>query len=140
MAFAAQHAGREAHEIASLPLIHVDWVDPLWTDWDEFLRRAHINVGALKGRRFSNFDAAMEACCKNQGLALGWHRYILEERAAGSLVPFTTLSVPSPGAYYVTWNSSSAHRDAVAALRLWLLEKAADDAGSTLQLDISAHR
>ncbi len=123
-AFAARYAGHAAADIAALPLIHVDWVDPLWTGWDEFLRRVNVRAGTLKGRRFSNFDTAMEACCRGQGLALGWHRYILAERESGALVPFTELSVPSPGAYYATWNSSSAHREPVETLREWLLERA----------------
>ena len=125
--FAQRHSDHDPDDIAALPLIHVNWVDPLWTDWDEFLRRVRVQAGTLKGRRFSNFDAAMDACRRDQGLALGWHRYIVEERAAGTLLRFTALSVPAPGAYYVTWNPNGAQRDPVGTLQNWLLEMAADD-------------
>lgn len=126
-AFAARHAAHRAEEIAALPLLHVDWVDPDWTGWPEFLRRLRLSGSALRGRRFSSFDAAIHACRSNQGVALGWDRLLRDELATGAIVPFTSLSLPSPGAYYLTWNATRPPREAARVLVDWIAATAAAD-------------
>jgi LysR family glycine cleavage system transcriptional activator len=69
--FAAKHRDATAEALPDLPLLHVDWVDPEWADWDEVLRRANIPHGPNKGRRFSKFSVALQAAQADQGVAIG---------------------------------------------------------------------
>ena len=51
--------GRETdRNIETLDLLHVDDVDPEWTGWDEFLRRAGVSHGPLLGRRLTPTETA----------------------------------------------------------------------------------
>jgi LysR family transcriptional regulator, glycine cleavage system transcriptional activator len=124
-AFAKRHADCTADDIPQLPLLHVDWVDAGWTGWDELLHRASIPHGALGGRRFSTFGMALQACQEDQGLAVGWDRLIHDLVAAGKIVPFADLRVPSPGSYYLTRNANRDISKAASVLRDWLLDMAA---------------
>lgn len=123
--FAEKYAGATPQDIPNLPLLHVDWVDPEWTDWDEFLRRANIEHGPLAGGRFNNFAVTLQACQDDQGLAVGWHRLVQPLIAAGRLVKFTTVQVPAPGSYYLTWNDKRELSEAAKVLRAWLINEAA---------------
>lgn len=126
-ALAARYRGITPADLPSLPLLHVDWVDPDWTGWDEVLRRGHIAPAPLAGRRFSNFAFALQACLDGQGVAIGWHRLVHEHVAAGTLVPLTDLKLRAPGAYYLTWNRHLAMGDAVRTMRDWIVEQAAKE-------------
>lgn len=123
--FAESHAGARSEDIPSLPLLHVEWVDPDWTGWSEFLSRTGIPHGPLPGRRFSNFAVTLQATEEDQGVALGWHHLVAARIEAGRLVRFTDLSMPAPGGYYLTWNDNRELSDAAVTLRDWLVEVAA---------------
>lgn len=110
--------------IASLPLLHVDWAETDWTDWDEFLRRADIAHGPLPGVRMNNFFATLQACEGGHGLAVGWHRLVDPLIQAGKLTRVTDISMPAPGSYYLTWNDKRDLSSAAQALRAWLIEEA----------------
>jgi LysR family transcriptional regulator, glycine cleavage system transcriptional activator len=125
--FAREYAGCDAADIPDLPLLHVEWVDAEWTGWDELLRRAEIQHGALSGRRFSTFGVVLQACQDDQGLAIGWHRLVCAMIDAGRLVPFTNLRIPSPGSYYLSWNANREVSDATRTLRDWLVAAAAEE-------------
>lgn len=125
--FAAQHEGATAGDISALPLLHVDWVDPTWTGWDELFRRAGIPHGPLGGRRFSTFAVAIQACRDDQGVAVGWHRLLRDQVAAGALVAFTDLVIPAPGSYHLTWNEARSLSPGAEVMRDWLVETARDD-------------
>lgn len=123
--FAEAHAGAAAADIPALPLLHMDWADPDWTNWDEFLTRAGIPHGAaLPGRRFGALPVVLQACQDDQGLAVGWHRLVRPLIETGRLVRFTDLRIASPGSYHLTWNANRPAGDAVATLREWLLATA----------------
>lgn len=123
--FAEKHAGAKPQDIPNLPLLHVDWVDPDWTDWDEFLRRADIEHGPLAGGRLSSFPISLQACQDDQGIAVGWHRLVQPLIAEGKLVRFTSLEVPAPGSYYLTWNDKRELSEAAKVLQTWLVSEAA---------------
>ena len=122
--FAERHTAVAASDLPKLPLLHVDWVDPDWTGWDELLRRGHIAHGGLTGRRFGNFDVALQACKDGHGIAVGWHRMVEGLIARGELVRFTVLSMPAPGAYYLTWNANLSLKGQAAEFREWLVAEA----------------
>jgi LysR family transcriptional regulator, glycine cleavage system transcriptional activator len=128
-AFAERYADCKLEDIPLLPLLHVDWVDAEWTSWDELLHRASIPHGALGGRRFSTFGVALQACQDDQGIAVGWNRLIHDVVAEGKVVPFTSLRIPSPGSYFLSWNANREISAAASILRDWLLEVASGPLG-----------
>lgn len=122
--FAAKHRDATAQTLPDLPLLHVDWVDPEWADWDEVLRRAKIPHGPMRGRRFSKFSVALQAAQADQGVAVGWHRLVRPLMQEGRLVRLTDLEMTAPGGYYLTWNDRRTLSPAAETLRSWLREAA----------------
>lgn len=139
--FLAAHPAASAEELAGLPLLHVDWVDPDWAGWDEFMTRAKVSRGAGRGRRFGKFAVALQAAMADQGVALGWGRLVSEHLASDRLVRITDLVLPAPGAYYVTWNANRLLSPAAQVLLDWLRQKAAEERharlGDSLFRDLS---
>jgi len=120
--FANTHRDATAEALPDLPLLHVDWVDPDWAEWDEVLRRAKIPHGPKKGRRFGKFSVALQAAQADQGVAIGWHRLVRHILRDGKLVRLTDLEMPAPGGYYLTWNDRRTLSPAAETLRTWLRE------------------
>ncbi|MBB2796785.1 UNVERIFIED_ORG: DNA-binding transcriptional LysR family regulator [Rhizobium pisi] len=118
--FAEKHAGAAAADLADLPLLNVEWVEPGWTGWEEVLLRAGVPYRGLSGRRFGKFSVALQAAMADQGLVVGWHRLVGPLVEKGDLVRFTDLVVPDPGAYYLTWNHTRALPAAALSLRDWI--------------------
>ncbi|PDT00102.1 LysR family transcriptional regulator [Rhizobium chutanense] len=119
-AFAERHAGASAADLADLPLLNVEWVEPDWTGWEEVLSRGGVPYHAASGRRFGKFSVALQAAMADQGLVVGWHRMVAPLVEKGDLVRFTDLVVPDPGAYYLTWNSNRELPPAALLLRDWI--------------------
>lgn len=122
--FAAKHRGAGVDDLADLPLLHVDWVDPSWEDWEYVLRRAGAPRGSLKGRRFGKFSVCLQAAQADQGVAIGWDRLVAPLIAKGRLARLTDLELPALGGYYLTWNERRALSSAALTLRSWLRENA----------------
>ena len=120
--FARAHPKARAADIPSLPLLHVEWLDPDWTDWNELLKRAAIPHGPLTGRRFSSLPVTLHAAQDDQGVAMGWHQLVLPLLVEKRLVRFTDLTQPAPGSYYLTWNDNRELSKAAMTLRDWLLD------------------
>jgi DNA-binding transcriptional LysR family regulator len=120
--FHAAHEGAAPADLPDLALLHVEGVDPIWTNWEEFLRRADIPHGPITGRRFNNFTVLLQAAQDDQGVALGWHALIEPLIAAGRLTALTELRIRAPGAYYLTWNDSRPLSPAAETLKTWLLD------------------
>ena len=125
--FARRHRNVKAEALPDLPLLHVDWVDPEWADWDEVFRRAQIPHGPNKGRRFGKFSVALQAAQADQGVAVGWHRLVRHLLRDAKLVRLTDLEMPAPGGYYLTWNERRTLSPAAETLRSWLREMAAQE-------------
>jgi len=116
------HKKTKDEDIASLDLLHVEDVDPEWTNWEEFLRRAGVSHGPLDGRRINNFSVLMQATMDDQGVALGWEQLIGGMVRDGRLKKISKLSIKAPGAYYLTWNESRDLSDAAETLKAWLID------------------
>ena len=128
--FAESHRDATAESLPDLPLLHVDWVDPDWTGWDELFRRASIPHGPTHGRRFGKFFVALQAAQADQGVAVGWHRLVKSQISEGKLVRLTDLELPAPGSYYLTWNNNRTLSPAAESLRTWLREIATQERDS----------
>jgi len=125
--FARGHREATAEALPDLPLLHVDWVDPEWADWDEVFRRSQIPHGPNKGRRFGKFSVALQAAQADQGVAVGWHRLVRHLLRDAKLVRLTDLEMPAPGGYYLTWNERRTLSPAAETLRSWLRQIAAQE-------------
>lgn len=123
--YAKAQQGVADRDIGTLQLLHVEGVDPDWTNWEEFLRRTGVRHDPLQGRQFNNFSVLLQAAQDNQGLALGWEGLILPLLSEGKLVRFGELVIDAPGAYYLTWNARRTLSPAALALKDWLLAAAA---------------
>ncbi|TGQ53520.1 hypothetical protein EN836_15130 [Mesorhizobium sp. M1C.F.Ca.ET.193.01.1.1] len=117
-----EHSDATAGSLPDLPLLHVDWVDPDWSSWDEIMRRCGITHGPLRGRRFGKVFVALQAAQANQGVAVGWHRLVRHLVDEGKLVKITDLELPALGGYYMTWNDHRTLSPAAELLRDWLRE------------------
>ncbi|MGX9148219.1 LysR substrate-binding domain-containing protein [Mesorhizobium sp. 128a] len=126
-AFAQVHRDATAESLPELPLLHVNWVDPDWPDWDEVLRRAGIPHGVPRGRRFGKFFVTLQAAQADQGVAVGWHRFVRPLIEDGRLVKITDLEVPAPGGYYLSWNDNRTLSPAAKLFREWLVKMAAEE-------------
>ncbi|MDX8442427.1 LysR substrate-binding domain-containing protein [Mesorhizobium australafricanum] len=125
--FAQIHRDATAESLPELPLLHVDWVDPEWADWDEVLRRVGIPHGAPRGRRFGKFFVTLQAAQADQGVAVGWHRLVRPLIEEGKLVRITDLELAAPGGYYLTWNDNRTLSPAAELFREWLREVAREE-------------
>ena len=125
--FAKNHKDAGLQDLPHLSLLHVDWLDPEWTDWDEFLRRTGANHSSLSGRRFGSFSICIQAAMEHQGVALGWHEYLKPLIHEGKLVRITDTVIDAPGSYYLTWNSNRQLSAAAGILKEWLLEYAVEN-------------
>ncbi len=122
------HRKAAGEALAELDLLHVEGVDPSWTNWEEFLRRAGIPHGPLVGRRFNNHSVLLQAAMDDQGVALGWERLIAPRLKAKQLYRLSDIGIEAPGAYYLTWNENRSLSPAAETLRTWLMTTAEAEA------------
>jgi LysR family transcriptional regulator, glycine cleavage system transcriptional activator len=127
--FARKYRRAQAKDLPDLPLLHVDWVDPEWANWEEVFCRANIAHGRQRGRRFGKYSVAVQAAQADQGVVLGWDRLVRQLVQDGRLRRFTDLELPAPGGYYVTLNDYKTLSPAGVTLRNWLREMSKLDEG-----------
>lgn len=99
-------------------LIHVSARPEAWPQW---LKRA--GVAGLKARRNLSFDtvpAALEACARGHGVALGMHPLVWEAPVAKELVVPFTAPVDSGSSYYLVHRRADGNRPEVKAFVDWL--------------------
>lgn len=128
--FARMHPAASLEELAALPLLVMDGVDPEWTDWTEWFQRLGRAPQNLDVRRFNNYFIALQAAQDNHGVVLGWNSLVRPLVEAGKLTRLSSLEIAAPGAFYVTTNSSRNLTRHGQALMDWLLRTAADSADS----------
>ncbi|MBL4757767.1 MAG: LysR family transcriptional regulator [Rhizobiales bacterium] len=121
--FSARHGKLDGAELAELPLIQMESLNRDWTTWPEWFRALDIATGTLKGPKYNNYSITLQAAADGVGVALGWRQVIKTYLEAGTLVPCTNLSFPSPGSFFLTWNSRDALSPAAKLIRDWLLDE-----------------
>lgn len=122
--FAEHNAGATVDDLLHLPLLQLQSLDPFWTDWEEWLRRAGKAPVSLNVRKFNNYVIALQAARDNQGVALGWHSLVEPMLDAGTLVRLTDVEIEAPGSFYVTWHAERTLSAPAQTLRDWLIEEA----------------
>lgn len=123
--FAAQHSIETASDLASLPLIRLDDVDPDWTGWKHWFSYCKVIPGTVNYRRFNNYVVALQAAEENQGVLLGWDRLVAPLVQQNRLVQPLDIIMQAPGYYYLTWDKNRDLSSAAMTLRNWLSQQTA---------------
>ncbi|MEM7094262.1 MAG: LysR substrate-binding domain-containing protein [Actinomycetota bacterium] len=84
-------------DLVGLRLLHVDYGEPAWTDWEQFL--GHLGaeeMGQLRGLTLSTYVVCLDLAERGQGVALGWGRTAQPRIDSGALVriPGFTQTIP----------------------------------------------
>lgn len=124
LAFAEEHRDSEPSSIWQLPLLHLDWTEPNWPRWQDFLQAKSIVSQGLRGQRFAKYIVLLAAAEANQGLALGWDAMVRPLIDQGKLVRFSNLSLPDPIGFCLAWSDKKPLSHAAKALQSWLREQA----------------
>lgn len=97
-------------QLVQEPLLHVDYGDSDWTDWQEFLDKAggggdNAGAGAIPsdGLTFTSYQVCLDVAARGEGIALGWGRSVRPFIDAGRLVRLPGMAL--------------AHRNAITAYR-----------------------
>ena len=111
---------RSMSDLAHQPLLQLDSLDHLWTDWKGWFSFWKATEFSLSVRRFNNYVVALQATQENQGIALGWHSQVEPLINSGKLKRVTAFEMPAPGSYYLTWDSNRPLSPGAEALKNWL--------------------
>ena len=88
-----------AADLLALPLLHVDYGEPAWTDWYRFLIYLGTDApGTLEGLTFTSYVVALDVAERGEGIALGWQRTVQPRLETGRLVRVPGLTMPQPNA------------------------------------------
>lgn len=74
-------------ELAGLPLLHVEYLDPSWATWKDVLALDGVDLPDRdKAMVFSSDHLCLEVAERGDGIALGWERSVQARLDAGTLV------------------------------------------------------
>lgn len=117
-----------AADLARLPLLHVDYVDPGWTTWQDFLSSEMVgDFGDVKSVVFTSYQVCLDVAERDGGIALGWGRSVRPRLDAGTLVRVTGITIAHAGkinAYFPNRTAPNPHAAEFVAL---LKRSLADD-------------
>ena len=119
-------SGRAAPDrVEQLPLetlLVLDDDHPDWMGWNEWLRSAGVEAGALRHPiRINSYPTLLQAAAAGEGIALGWRHLVDEFLAAGTLVPLLPQAMTAPGAFYLRTTRPVADDSPSGRLRDWFL-------------------
>lgn len=87
-----------ATDLARWPLLHVDYVDPGWTTWQDVLASAMVGeAGRVKSVVFTSYQVCLDVAERDGGIALGWERSVRPRLDAGTLVRVPGITIPHAG-------------------------------------------
>lgn len=114
-----------AADIARLPLIASDNVDPAWLTWRSWAQAAGLGpaIGKASDRsplRFNHYTAAIEAAVNGEGVALGWSVLLSDHLAGGRLVRIGPHALTTADRYHVLVPSGREPSPATARFLDWL--------------------
>jgi len=99
-----------ANQLASLPLLHLDFENKDWPDWKEFLSTFN---GRLPDSRtklmFSSYQVILDVAERGEGIALGWDRSVANLISDGKLIRLTDMSIHQPNGICAYMRKHSQH-------------------------------
>ncbi len=102
-------------DLALFSLLHVDYVDPGWTTWQDVLASALVGEpGQVKSVVFNSYQMCLDVAERDGGIALGWERSVRSRIAAGTLVRVPDITIPHAGrinAYFPNRGRRNTHAD-----------------------------
>jgi len=100
-------------DLAVLPLLHVDYVDPGWTTWQDVLASALVGeTSSVKSMVFTSYQVCLDVAERDGGIALGWERSVRSRLDAGTLVRVPDITIPHAGrinAYFPNRTAPNPH-------------------------------
>lgn len=85
-------------DLAVLPLLHVDYVDPGWTTWQDVLASSLVGEpSSVKSVVFTSYQVCLDVAERDGGIALGWERSVRSRINAGTLVRVPDITIPHAG-------------------------------------------
>lgn len=107
-------------DLAVLPLLHVDYVDPGWTTWQDVLASAMVGEPTtVKSVVFTSYQVCLDVAERDGGIALGWERSVRSRLDAGTLVRVPDITIPHAGrinAYFPIRTAPNPHAVAFVTL------------------------
>lgn len=109
-----------AADLSRLPLLDVEYDDPSWTTWRDFL----ASVGAAEPKPdpalvFTSYQVCLDIAERGDGVALGWEHSVGPRLDAGTLVRVPGVTVANAGvinAYVPNHTATSAYAPEILAL------------------------
>ncbi|MFK8025815.1 MAG: LysR substrate-binding domain-containing protein [Ilumatobacter sp.] len=102
-------------DLAKLPLLHVDYVDPGWTTWQDMLASAMVGGSdSVKYVVFNSYQMCLDVAERDGGIALGWERSVRSRLDAGLLVRIPDFTIPHAGrinAYFPKRTAPNPHAE-----------------------------
>ncbi len=115
----------ESKDLATVPLIHVDFPDPNWMTWsDYFAHTGQKPAKSAKGLRFSNYVQAAQAALSGRGIMLGWRSTNGDHVKRGLLVPFGLPVMHPNSRFYISLSHRSRNPDTAQVVIDWLKKTA----------------
>lgn len=85
-------------DLATLPLLHVEYDDPNWATWQSFLASVDADVpDPGKALVFTSYQVCLDVAERGEGVALGWDRSVRPRLDAGTLVRIPGITLPKAG-------------------------------------------
>jgi LysR family glycine cleavage system transcriptional activator len=111
----------DPEDLANLPLLRLDSLDPTWIGWNRWIERWNIVLPEANFRRFNNYVVALQAAEENQGVALGWHSQVEPLIKQNKLLRLGDMEMKAPGSYYLTWDINRPLSNHAKLLSDWLV-------------------
>lgn len=112
-------------EIARMPLIASDNVNPAWLTWRSWAQGVAMGPDLARASdrsplRFNHYTDSIEAALNGEGVALGWSMLLSGHLAAGRLVRIGTAALTTAERYHALVPLGRAPTAATAAFLDWL--------------------
>ena len=85
-------------DLVDHPLLHVDYDEPAWGGWSEFISALGGHASVPDGVVFTSYQVCLDVAEQGDGIALGWERTVQPRLDAGRLVRIEGLTEERPAA------------------------------------------
>lgn len=124
--FLAAHGPiREASDLAALPLLHLEAVEPArWVSWDDWFAAQGVGrAGTGRNIHFNDYSFIIQAAMAGQGVALGWRPLVDELLDNGLLATALDLPIRTSRGYFLVSPLPALLTSVQSSFRDWLLDE-----------------